>query len=137
MAGPRKTAPPRATPGRSPVATAGASDGRPHIQASPMPDGKPVADRDAPVGGQAVLEGVMMRGVSTWAVAVRKPVVEDSETVAPAGAIEVTSEPLVSWAKRHRILRVPVIRGVVALAESLRIGFRALAISANAQVAEA
>ena len=38
-----------------------------------MPDGMPVASRDAPVGGQAVLEGVMMRGVSTWAVAVRKP----------------------------------------------------------------
>ena len=38
-----------------------------------MPDGKPVASTDAPVGGQAVLEGVMMRGVSTWAVAVRKP----------------------------------------------------------------
>jgi uncharacterized protein YqhQ len=101
-----------------------------------MPDGMPVADRDAPVGGQAVLEGVMMRGVSTWAVAVRKPVADDSAPSA-LGAIEVTSEPLVSWAKRHRILRVPVIRGVVALAESLRIGFRALAISANAQVADA
>ena len=101
-----------------------------------MPDGMPVADRDAPVGGQAVLEGVMMRGVSTWAVAVRKPVDEDPPAAA-AGAIEVTSEPLVSWAKRHRLLRVPVIRGVVALAESLRIGFRALAISANAQVADA
>jgi len=89
-----------------------------------MPDGKPVAGKDAPVGGQAVLEGVMMRGVSTWAVAVRKP----------DGSVEVTCEPLVSWAKRHRILRLPVIRGVVALAESLRIGFRALGISANAQI---
>jgi uncharacterized protein YqhQ len=67
-----------------------------------------------------------MRGVSTWSVAVRKP----------EGEIEVTSEPLVSWAKRHRVLRLPVIRGVVALAESLKIGFRALAISANAQLAE-
>ncbi len=91
-----------------------------------MPDGMPVASRDAPVGGQAVLEGVMMRGVSTWAVAVRKP----------EGEIEVTSEPLVSWAKRHRILRLPVVRGVVALGESLKIGFRALAISANAQLEE-
>src|SRR5829696_8838958 len=90
-----------------------------------MPDGKPVASVDAPVGGQAVLEGVMMRGVSTWAVAVRKP----------DGEIEVTSEPLVSWAKRHRLLRLPVIRGVAALGESLKIGFRALGISANAQVA--
>jgi uncharacterized protein YqhQ len=91
-----------------------------------MPDGKPVALGDAPVGGQAVLEGVMMRGVSTWAVAVRNP----------EGGIEVTSEPIVSWAKRHRVLRWPVIRGVVALAESLKIGFRALAISANAQLEE-
>jgi uncharacterized protein YqhQ len=100
-----------------------------------MPDGMPVADRDAPVGGQAVLEGVMMRGVSTWAVAVRKPPEEEFDSVPAPGAIAVTSEPLTSWAKRHRILRVPVIRGIVALAESLRIGFRALAISANAQVA--
>src|SRR5919106_3100971 len=89
-----------------------------------MPDGALVAKRDAPLGGQAVLEGVMMRGISTWAVAVRKP----------DGEIEVTSEPLVSWAKRHRVLRLPVIRGVVALVESLKIGFRALALSANAQL---
>jgi uncharacterized protein YqhQ len=89
-----------------------------------MPDGALVAKRDAPVGGQAVLEGVMMRGISVWAVAVRKP----------EGDIEVTSEPLVSWARRHRVWRLPVIRGVVALAESMKIGFRALAISANAQL---
>jgi uncharacterized protein YqhQ len=89
-----------------------------------MPDGALVAKRDAPVGGQAVLEGVMMRGISTWAVAVRTP----------EGQIEVESEPLVPWAKRHRLWRVPIIRGVVALAESMKIGFRALAISANAQI---
>ena len=100
-----------------------------------MPDGMPVAGRDAPLGGQAVLEGVMMRGVSTWAVAVRKPVPEDAPP-GTIGEIEVTSEPLVSWAKRHRVLRLPVIRGVVALAESLKIGFRALGISANAQLVE-
>ena len=91
------------------------------------------AKRDAPIGGQAVLEGVMMRGVSTWAVAVRKPVSEEAPE-GTLGEIEVTSEPLVSWAKRHRILRLPVIRGVVALVESLKIGFRALGISANAQL---
>jgi uncharacterized protein YqhQ len=91
-----------------------------------MPDGALVAKRDAPVGGQAVLEGVMMRGVSVWAVAVRTP----------DGQIEIESETLVPWAKRHRLWRVPVIRGVVALAESLKIGFRALAISANAQLEE-
>jgi uncharacterized protein YqhQ len=95
------------------------------------------AVKDAPVGGQAVLEGVMMRGVSTWAVAVRKPGPgqEPGEKI-PTGPIEITSEPLVSWVKKHRIYRVPVIRGVVALAESLTIGFRALGISANAQMPE-
>ena len=66
-----------------------------------------------------------MRGVSTWAVAVRVP-----ET----NRIELTSFPLTSWLKRHRVLRLPVIRGVVALAESLKIGFSALQISANAQL---
>jgi uncharacterized protein YqhQ len=98
------------------------------------------AKNDAPIGGQAVLEGVMMRGISTWAVAVRKPSSEqllaggaDSQEGAK-GEIEVTSEPLVSWTKRHRALRLPIVRGVVALAESLKIGFRALGISANAQM---
>jgi uncharacterized protein YqhQ len=91
-----------------------------------MPDGALVAKRDAPVGGQAVLEGVMMRAVSSWAVAVRNP----------EGQIELSSEPLVPWAKRHRLWRLPVLRGVVALGESLKIGFRALAISANAQMEE-
>ena len=91
-----------------------------------MPDGKPVASRDAPVGGQAVLEGVMMRGVSTWAVAVRTP----------EGEIETTSEPLVSWAQAPpgaAPARDP--RGGGA-GESLKIGFRALAISANAQLTQ-
>ncbi len=91
-----------------------------------MPDGALVAKRDAPVGGQAVLEGVMMRGVSTWAVAVRNP----------EGQIELSSDPITPWATRHRLWRVPVLRGVVALGESLKIGFRALAISANAQMEE-
>ncbi len=42
-----------------------------------LPDGALMAQRDAPVGGQAILEGVMMRGVRHWAVAVRKPLPED------------------------------------------------------------
>jgi uncharacterized protein YqhQ len=98
------------------------------------------ATKDAPIGGQAVLEGVMMRGISTWAVAVRKPSAMQILEGGPnsregaKGEIEVVSEPLVSWTKRHRLLRIPVVRGVVALAESLRIGFRALGISANAQM---
>ncbi|MGI8945254.1 MAG: DUF1385 domain-containing protein [Thermoleophilaceae bacterium] len=98
------------------------------------------APRDLPIGGQAVLEGVMMRGVSTWAVAVRKPTAEElaggeiDPTTGSHGEIEITSEPLVSVVKRHRALRLPVVRGVVALGESLKIGFKALGISANAQI---
>ncbi len=108
-----------------------------------LPDGAQWAQRDAPVGGQAVLEGVMMRGVSTWAVAVRKPVPEDlnedgelDPEKGAHGEIEIQSFPLVSWTKRHRVYRWPIIRGIVALAESLSIGFKALSISANAQLPE-
>src|ERR671929_1805181 len=75
----------------------------------------------SPIGGQAVLEGVMMRGPSNWAVAVRKP----------DGQIAQVAQPIVSPMSRHWALRLPIIRGVVALGESLAIGFRALAISAN------
>ncbi len=103
-------------------------------EAAPRP--KLEAVKDAPVGGQAVLEGVMMRGVSTWAVAVRKPAPEQEPGDVPTGEIAVTSEPLVSWVKKHRVYRLPIVRGVVALAESLTIGFKALEISANAQMPE-
>ncbi|MGO9498535.1 MAG: DUF1385 domain-containing protein [Solirubrobacteraceae bacterium] len=92
--------------------------------------GRLTASRDAPVGGQAVLEGVMMRGVTTWAVAVRKPPAEELEM----GDIGVQTFPIESWNRRRRIYRWPVIRGVVALVESLAIGIRALGISANAQL---
>jgi uncharacterized protein YqhQ len=79
----------------------------------------------ANVGGQAVLEGVMMRGASNWAVAVRKP----------DGDIAEVHQPIKSPMARHWVFRLPVIRGVVALGESLAIGFRALAISANSAAA--
>jgi uncharacterized protein YqhQ len=72
-------------------------------------------------GGQAVLEGVMMRGPAVWSVAVRTP----------AGELVEVTRAVSSPMQRHRIWRLPVIRGVVALGESLTIGFRALAISAN------
>src|SRR6266568_3947921 len=75
----------------------------------------------ANVGGQAVLEGVMMRGPGTWAVAVRPP----------SGDIAPVSRPIDSAMARHLVFRLPVVRGVMALGESLAIGFRALAISAN------
>src|SRR2546422_11401879 len=75
----------------------------------------------AAIGGQAVLEGVMMRGPSNWAVAVRKP----------DGQIAQVHRPIESPMKRHALARLPIVRGVIALGESLAIGFRALAISAN------
>ena len=73
------------------------------------------------VGGQAVLEGVMMRGPGNWAVAVRTP----------SGEIAHVARPVESQMAKHWVFRLPVIRGVMALGESLAIGFRALAISAN------
>jgi uncharacterized protein YqhQ len=73
------------------------------------------------IGGQAVMEGVMMRTPSNWAVAVRKP----------DGDIAQVCRVITSPMAKRRIYRLPVIRGIIALGESLTIGFRALAISAN------
>jgi uncharacterized protein YqhQ len=80
----------------------------------------------ATIGGQAVLEGVMMRGPSSWAVAVRRP----------DGRISEVTHDVESVALRRRWLRLPVIRGVVALGESLAIGMRALAVSARFSVTD-
>jgi len=128
-------------------------DGPPvDLEAEPNGHGRLDAQRDAPVGGQAVIEGVMMRGVCNWAVAVRKPSPEQlrepnqpsglcapdgsrrSPEEAALGEIEVSSFPLSSALARHRLLRLPIVRGVVALGGSLAIGFRALEVSANAQL---
>jgi uncharacterized protein YqhQ len=134
----------QAPPAALPVAGARARDAPGDVPAGAQvalaPDGELSAQRDAPVGGQAVLEGVMMRGVCNWAVAVRKPSSEqlrehDREPVQAAlGEIEVSTFPLDSVMRRHRLLRLPIVRGVVALGGSLAIGFRALEVSANAQL---
>jgi uncharacterized protein YqhQ len=75
------------------------------------------------VGGQAVMEGVMMRGASTWAVSVRTP----------EGDIRTDVSPAPEWAKRWA--KVPLVRGVATLAESMALGMRALQWSADQQVA--
>jgi uncharacterized protein YqhQ len=125
-----------------PLSAAESKDGGP-LGAVLDDAGQLSAQRDAPVGGQAVLEGVMMRGVSNWAVAVRKPTEEqlldgerdgDGGPIAAMGEVEVTTFALESAMKRHRLLRLPIIRGVVALGGSMVIGFRALEVSANAQM---
>src|SRR5262249_29572647 len=68
----------------------------------------------------------MMRGVANWAVAVQPP----------EGEVAVQTFPLTSAVRRHRLLRLPIVRGGVAPGESLAIGFRALGIAANAQLGE-
>ncbi|MBC7460456.1 MAG: DUF1385 domain-containing protein [Thermoleophilia bacterium] len=75
----------------------------------------------AAVGGQAVMDGVMMRGPHSWAVAVRRY----------DGTIAEQHHPLVSFASRHRWARIPLVRGIVALVESLIIGMKALFVSSE------
>jgi uncharacterized protein YqhQ len=82
-----------------------------------------MADGPKYVGGQAVIEGVMMRGASTWAVAARLP----------DGRIVTTEREAPAWASRFR--KFPLLRGVATLGESLSLGMRALTWSADQQIA--
>ena len=77
--------------------------------------------RKTHVGGQALLEGIMMRGKLNWAVAVREP----------DGNIYVEEHELASGRKKNSWLTWPFIRGCTALVESLMLGFKALAIAAD------
>jgi uncharacterized protein YqhQ len=78
------------------------------------------------VGGQAVLEGVMMRSPHAWAIAVRKP----------SGNVVSHSEPLERLSEGHKWMGWPVIRGVVTLGQAMVLGYRALRFSANAALEE-
>lgn len=73
------------------------------------------------VGGQAVLEGVMMKGKDEFAIAVRR---ED-------GTISLTKDKFVSVRKKYKILGLPIIRGIVGLVESMILSFKTLSISAE------
>jgi uncharacterized protein YqhQ len=84
------------------------------------------APRSPLYGGQAVVEGVMMRGAGFWAIAVRKP-----DTT-----IHVESHEIDSVVLRYPILGKPFLRGVIVLGQSLAIGMRALMISANQSLEE-
>ncbi len=80
------------------------------------------AQREEPrVGGQAVIEGVMMRDPTGWAVVVR----------APDGRLRKRVERQPSFASKHRWARLPFVRGAVVLVESMVVGFRALSWSAD------
>jgi uncharacterized protein YqhQ len=74
-------------------------------------------------GGQAVIEGVMMRGSDRWAVAVRRPTEEQD--------IWLEAHPVKQLGGRRRLLKLPMIRGCYALVDSLAIGMKALGISAE------
>ena len=78
------------------------------------------------VGGQAVLEGVMMRSPHAWGIAVRKP----------SGVIATHSESLERPSEKHKWMGWPVVRGVITLGSAMSLGFRALRFSANAALDE-
>jgi uncharacterized protein YqhQ len=76
------------------------------------------------VGGQAVLEGVMMRSPHAWAIACRKP----------SGEVVTLSEPLERPSEKHKWMAWPILRGVMTLGYAMSLGYRALRFSANVAI---
>src|SRR6202166_4400279 len=76
------------------------------------------------VGGQAVLEGVMMRSPHAWAIACRKP----------SGEVVTMSEPLARPSEKHKWMGWPIVRGVMTLGYAMNLGYRALRFSANVAI---
>jgi uncharacterized protein YqhQ len=79
------------------------------------------------VGGQAVLEGVMMRSPHAWAIACRKP----------SGEVVTMSEPLERPSEKHKWMGWPIVRGVMTLGYAMNLGYRALRFSANVAIEDA
>jgi uncharacterized protein YqhQ len=79
------------------------------------------------VGGQAVLEGVMMRSPHAWAIACRKP----------SGEVVTMSEPLERPSEKHKWMAWPIVRGVMTLGYAMTLGYRALRFSANVAIEDA
>jgi uncharacterized protein YqhQ len=79
------------------------------------------------VGGQAVLEGVMMRSPHAWAIACRKP----------TGEVVTMSEPLERPSEKHKWMAWPIVRGVMTLGYAMTLGYRALRFSANVAIEDA
>lgn len=78
------------------------------------------------VGGQAVLEGVMMRSPHAWAIACRKP----------SGEVVTMSEPLERPSEKHKWMGWPIVRGIMTLGYAMNLGYRALRFSANVAIEE-
>ena len=85
------------------------------------------SERDLIVGGQAVIEGVMMRTPNAYAIAVRRA----------DGTLVHTAEALPKWSDRYKLLKLPVLRGAAVLVQSMALGIKALNYSANEAFAEA
>jgi uncharacterized protein YqhQ len=76
------------------------------------------------VGGQAVLEGVMMRSPHAWGICIRRP----------DGSLATHSEPLEKLSDKHKWMAWPFLRGIMTLGNAMTLGFRALRYSANVQL---
>src|SRR5215470_204060 len=83
------------------------------------------APEETLIGGQAVLEGVMMRSPHAWGIAVRKP----------TGDMATHCEPLERPSEKRKWLAWPFVRGLVTLGQAMSLGFRALKFSANVLLA--
>jgi uncharacterized protein YqhQ len=90
------------------------------------PPKMPVSTRKFQVGGQAVIEGVMMRSPKSFTVAIRKS----------NGQITIKKEPYIALTERFKFLKIPIIRGAVVLIESLYLGIKALSFSAEEAMEE-
>jgi uncharacterized protein YqhQ len=78
------------------------------------------------VGGQAIMEGVLMRSPNFWGMAIRTP----------SGDMDLRAERFRSVTRRSKLFRLPIIRGAVSLGETLWLGVKALTISANIALGE-
>jgi uncharacterized protein YqhQ len=78
------------------------------------------------VGGQAIMEGVLMRSPNFWGMAVRTP----------AGGIDLRAERFRSITRKSRLFRLPIVRGALSLGETLWLGMRALTLSTNIALGE-
>lgn len=96
------------------------------VASTDAPAKKPAKEIDFAIGGQAVIEGVMMRSPNNITIAVRKP----------SGKVKVDKRPYNTLTQRYKWLNVPILRGVINLFEMMVIGTKAINYSANESLEE-
>ena len=89
-----------------------------HLQMMPVLE----SGEETLVGGQAVMEGVMMRAPHSYCVAVRKP----------SGEIVTEEQPIERMSEKYPLFKKPILRGLGMLGQAMTLGYRALKFSANA-----